>query len=244
MAFLDFLSGGTKNNAADAAMPYLNKVPGVGEQYYSPFVNQGQQAFQQSGNTYGQMAQDPSSFLEAIMANYKPSQGYQLKEKNALQAANAAAAAGGSLGNDLDIQRRAQLVSDVQGQDYQQYINNILGIQGQGLQGQQNQGQMGLQASGNLADYLGQAYNNQGQTAYAGQAQQNQNQSNFLNQLLEMGGTLGGAALGGPIGGVLGKKLGGMLGSGGDNSASTSFMQGAFGGGMNNPGNFQQWYGR
>jgi len=37
-----FGGGGSYSNPADAAMPYLEQVPGYVDQYYNPYINMGQ----------------------------------------------------------------------------------------------------------------------------------------------------------------------------------------------------------
>ena len=215
MAFLDFLGmgSGSQMNAADAAMPYLNQVPGVGQQYYSPYINQGGQAFQQAGDIYGQQAQNPQDFLSQLMEGYKTSGGYQMKLEDALKAARGASAAGGYAGGAEDIKNQMRLAQNIGDEGFQQYYNNVTGLQNTGLQGLQQQGQTGFAGAQGLSDYLAGAYGSQANAAYSGQAQQNQNDSNFLNQLLQLGGTLGGAYLGRP-----------GFGGGQQNNPSQSFM--------------------
>lgn len=224
MAFLDFLTGGTKNNAADAAMPYLNQVAGIGQQNYSPYNQQGGQAFQQAGSIYGQQASDPAAFLEKLRNSYSMSGGYQMKMQDALKAAQGAAAAGGYAGNPEDIKYQMELAQNLGDLGFQDYYNQVTGLQNTGLQGLTHQGDVGFQGAGQLSDYLAGALGSQANAAYSGQAQKNQNQAGLLSSLL--GGA--GAALGGPLGGYLGKNLFG--GGQQQNNPSQSFMQSAFGG--------------
>jgi len=217
---------GTKNNAADAAMPYLNQVPGIGQQNYAPYNQQGLGAFQQAGGIYGQQAQDPSAFLNDLYSKYSMSGGYQMKMQDALKAAQGASAAGGYAGTPEDIKDQMRMAQNIGDEGFQQYYNNAMGIQNTGLQGLSHQGDVGFNGAGQLSDYLANAYGNQASAAYAGQAQQNQNKSNFMNQIMQLGGTLGGAYLGGPAGAAIG---GSLMGGGQQNNPSQSFMSTAFG---------------
>lgn len=176
MSFLtNFLLGKKGPNPSDSAMPYLQQIPAVGHQYYDPYINQGQQQGQAAGQTYGQMGQKPNEFLNNIFSNYEPSKGYQFQKDQMLQAARNSAASGGFAGTNYDQQGQAQLVQSLLGGDMQQFLQNILGIQGQGLQGQQHQADIGYGASSNLADMLGGTLNAQGGLAFQGQSQQNTN---------------------------------------------------------------------
>ena len=220
MGFFDFLSSGDKGNPSSAASPYLNQVPGVGQQYYSPYVNRGEQSNQQAGDIYSRLSADPQAFLQQIMQGYKPTEGFKFQSAQALKAANSAAAAGGYSGTSYDQMKRADLANQFASQDMQQYIQNILDFQGVGLNGLQHQGDQGFQASSGLADYLGNAYGNQGQNAYNGKAQSLANRGNMFSGLMGLAGTLGGAAIGGPAGAAVGGKLGSSLGGAGSQGGS------------------------
>lgn len=219
MGFLDILTGGTRKNAADSAMPYLNQVAGIGQQNYAPYNQQGQNAFQQAGGIYGQQASDPAAFLEKLRNSYSMSGGYQMKMQDALKAAQGASAAGGYAGNPEDIKYQMGLAQNIGDLGFQDYYNQVTGLQNTGLQGLTHQGYVGFQGAGQLSDYLAGALGSQANAAYSGQAQKNQNQSGLLNSLI--GGA--GAALGGPLGGYLGKNLFGG-GQQQQNSPSSFFL--------------------
>ena len=228
MGFFDFLSGGNRGNPAKAAEPYLNKVPGVGEQYYDPYVQRGEQANQQSNELYQRLAQDPQGYFEELMQGYKPSAAYQSKYDRAMREYEHTAAAGGYSGTQLDQEERGRLAQRLSDEDMQQYLNNILGIQGTGLEGLQHQGDYGYQASQGAADYLGNAYGNQAENAYAGKAQQLKNQSNTFSDLLKGGAQAAGAYFTG------GKSL---------LPNAVEGLQSSFGQqGLNNAGDLQQAY--
>ncbi len=71
----DFFSGG--KNPADAAMPYLNQIPGMEKQYYDPFINRGNEAANTLTPQFNQMSSDPAQFLEGLMGKYQPSRSYR-----------------------------------------------------------------------------------------------------------------------------------------------------------------------
>jgi len=180
-------------NPADAANPYLNQIPQFGREAYQDFINQGKTAFGKLPD-YESMANSPIDFLNMLMSQYQPSAGYQHRFNEALKAAGAGAAAGGVAGTPSDIINRADIVNQVLGQDQQQFLNNVLGLQGLGTAGLENQVERGYNAATGLADYLGGAYGQMGQNAFAGRQQQNQaamqnaaNRQSFLNSLLGAG---------------------------------------------------------
>ncbi len=201
------------SNRRDPAVDnLLQQIPQFGREGYQPYIDRGNQAQDLASGAYNRMAQDPTAFVEQIMQSYKPSQGYQFRRKNALNAAQNSAASGGFSGTGYDQMNQGALADDLASQDMQQYLQNILGVQGAGIAGQQHQADQGYLASGNLADYLGNAYG-----ARAG-AKLGQNRQRGLNDA-NTGGAFGNFANAGLE----------TLGSGGFSS-----RQGSFGG----PGGF------
>lgn len=136
------------------AMKELEQVPGVAQEHYNPYIQQGNEAQNRATGLYNQMAENPMEYINQIISGYKPSQGYQFREGRALEAARNSAAQGGLTGTRNDQIQRAELVNDMMGQDMQQYLANVLGIQGAGLSGQQHLSDMGYNASQSLADIL------------------------------------------------------------------------------------------
>jgi hypothetical protein len=187
-------------NPSEKAMPYLNQIPGVGRQYHEPFIQQGQEAQGKTRPLYEQMAQDPNAFLNALMEGYTPSRGYQTREKVLGQALRNSAAQGGYAGTPFAQREQGELINDLLGSDQQQYLSNLMGIQGQGLGGLEGMVGRGYASSGNLADYIGNALGQQGALAFQGQAQQNQgkydtmaNRSRFWGDIARaVGGSMGG----------------------------------------------------
>ena len=144
-----------RNNPARAGGKELGKIQGYGQQAYNPFIQQGQQAQQQLSPQYSQMAGNPTDFYNQIMQQYQPSAGFQHQAGKLNQLATNKAAAGGYSGTGGDIFEHGEALQGLMGGDMQQFLQNILGIQGAGQQGLQGQANQGFQASGSLADYLG-----------------------------------------------------------------------------------------
>jgi hypothetical protein len=166
----------TNPNPANNAAGYLDQIPGVGRQYLQDYIGQGREGesmargnydvmhdiyhtapdlyenpgidFNEAPPEYASMAKNPKAFVDEIMRGYKPSEGYKYKEKKLMDEARATAAAGGFVGTQADEARRAELLNGVLGGDMQEYLNNILGIQGAGLGGEErriNRRQGGLE---------------------------------------------------------------------------------------------------
>ncbi len=185
-----------KNNPGRAAGSALAPIPEYGKQAYNPFIQQGQQAQQQLNPLYGQMTNNPQDYYNQLLSGYEPSAGYQHRQNNLNQTAHNAAAAGGYAGTGGDIEQRTQLINELMGGDIRQYLNDIMGIQGQGQKGLEGQVDRGFDASGALADYLGGAAGQQAGYNTFTRHQQNVNRNSGLSSLAELigGGSFGGGA--------------------------------------------------
>jgi len=199
----DFLKGG--KNPADAAMPYLNQIPGMEKQYYDPFINYGKEAATTLTPQFNQMSQDPAAFLESIMSKYQPSRTYQLRNEEALRAAGNTAAAGGMRGSLGDIKNASRISDVLLGQDMQEWLNNVLGLQKEGQQGLGHQFDTGFNATQGLTGDLANVLGTQSQLAFQGQANQNKSRSDALSGILQAIGGIAGFGL--PNGSTVGGSL-------------------------------------
>ena len=193
--------GGAGENPADAARPYLNQIPNVVEPYYDPFIKSGREAEAINNPIYGRMAQNPAEFLDEIMRRYNPSEGYRFKEREMARAAQNSAAQGGFSGTRNDQMSQADMIRGLLGDDMQEYIKNILGIQGGGLQGQELRTERGYNASAGLADTLANTLMSQGSLGFQGGQQRLENnranqmfrenrRNNMINNIARVGGAV------------------------------------------------------
>jgi hypothetical protein len=252
---LQGMRGGNGGNPADAAQGHFNQIPGMARQYLEPYANAGQGGLNEARGAYnqqhnlfrdlpdiygqefpqefGQMGRSPVDFLNRIQQSYRPSEGYNYKEKRMLQGARNSAAQGGFSGTQADQENQAGMIQGMLGQDMQEYLNNVLGIQGTGLEGLerqlqgkqqaqqfraagqgtalQNSGglgkdiyQNGYAAAGDIANILGSNMGQQGNYAYNGQRQQMQNRDNRRQNIGDMLMSLGGGFMGAGGGGGMG----------------------------------------
>ncbi len=199
----DFFKGG--KNPADAAMPYLNQIPGMEKQYYDPFINYGKEAGNTLAPQFNQMSTNPAEFLEGLLKHYEPSRAYQLSNEEALRAAGNTAAAGGMRGSLNDIKNESRISDALLGQDMQQWLQNVLGIQGAGQQGLGHQFDTGFAATQGLTGDLSNVLGTQAGLAFQGQANKNKSRSDALSGILQ---TIGGiAGFGLPNGNTVGGSL-------------------------------------
>lgn len=169
MALLDFLY----SDPSRGAQKYLNQIPGEISPYYNPFIQAGQRGMSGYENTTNQLL-DPNALINKIGSGYTQSPGYQFALNQALQGSGHAAAAGGMAGSPQHEQQNMQLAQNLANQDYQQYLQNALGLYGMGYQGQGNLMNQGYNASNELANSLGNTLGTQGQLAYSGGVNRNQ----------------------------------------------------------------------
>lgn len=188
MGILDSLLGAFGMDPAGAAQKYVEKIPGAVSPYYKPFIEEGEQARGQLTPQYEQMMQDPSAFINALMGQYEPSKGYQFQKEEMGQAAANTAAAGGFRGTPYDIEQQEKLTQGLLGQDMQQWLQNVLGVQQRGIAGEETGAQRGYEAGRGYGDILGQNLQTMGGLA----GQQAQQRANIFGDIAK---TIGGGLL-------------------------------------------------
>lgn len=201
----DFFKGG--KNPADAAMPYLNQIPGMEKSYLEPYINRGNEASNTLMPQFQNMTKDPAAFLESIMKNYTPSKDYQLRRDETLKSAGNTAAAGGMRGSINDINNEARLTDSLLGGDMQQWLQNVLGINKEGTEGLSHAADTGFNASTGLSSDLSNVMGTQAGLAFQGQANQNQSRNDLISGLIKALGGVAGFGLPGENAGTIGGKI-------------------------------------
>lgn len=168
-----------KNNPANAANPYLDQIPGQMKQYYQPYMDAGNSAMSSLQGEYGKLMGDPASMYNKFAEGYKESPGYKFKLDQAMNAARNASAAGGMLGTPQDQQQAMQTATGIADQDFNDYMSQISGLYGKGLEGEQGIENQGFDANTSFANMLAQILGQKGMNAFTGQ--QGQNQANSQN---------------------------------------------------------------
>lgn len=189
----DFFKGG--KNPADAAMPYLNQIPGQTNQYMQPWFDAGKGALTGLQDQYGQLTKDPGGKMNQIGQSFQQSPGFKFAMDQAMQGGNHAAAAGGMAGSPQHEQQNMQLATNLGNQEYNNWLQNALGMYGMGIQGQQGLSQQGQQSGQSMADMIAQTLAQQGNLAFQGSRQQNQNKNDLWGNIFKGAGTALGAFL-------------------------------------------------
>jgi hypothetical protein len=187
--FDDFFSGG--KNPANAAMPYLNQIPGQTKQYQQPFYEAGKEAIPGLQEQYKSLLDNPGNKLNQIGSNYKESPGLQFAIQKALGANGRALNAGGMYGSPEHEEQNLLTATGYANQDYNNWLGQATGLYNQGLSGQQGMANQGQQAGQNLADMVAQTLAQQGNLAFQGQSQKNQNQNDLWGNIFNGAGALG-----------------------------------------------------
>lgn len=183
----------SSQNPANAAQPYLQQIPGVGHQYYDPYVQQGQQAGQTLQSEYGKQL-DPATFMNQLMEQYKPSEASQFRKDDLMKEMAAISGQGGYAGTPMAQRQYGEQANRIMSEDQQQYLKNALGIYDQGIEGERDIYNKGYGASGSMADLLGGTLGSQATMGFEGQAQQNKNRQELI---AAFGKLLGQAGAGG-----------------------------------------------
>lgn len=175
------------SNPADAAMPYLQQVPGTITPYYQPYVDAGNTALNTLMGQYSTLLTNPEAIMQLLGGSYQQSPGYQYNYNSAMNGVNNAAASGGMLGTPAHESEAANAAYGVSNQDYYNYLDHMFKLYGMGLSGEEGINQMGYQASNSLAQALGQNLNSEAGLAYAGQMNQNKSEADLWNSLIGLG---------------------------------------------------------
>ena len=181
-------------NPADAAMPYLQQIPGQMHDQYDPYVNAGQSALPTMQNQYNSLINYPGAKMNAICQSYHKSPGFYFELQKALEAGKHAAAAGGMAGSPMHEYQAMQTATGLANQDFNQWLSQALGMYGKGLGGEESLYGTGANASNNLAQMIAQTLASQGETAFYGADAYNKHNDQLNKDEGSFFGTLGGIA--------------------------------------------------
>ena len=195
MSFWTRLFGVSKHperHAEQTYAPYAQQQRDVLEQYFTPFLERGKQAGASYGDISQQMATDPTSYYQKLMEGYQQSPQYEQKMADMMKRARSAAAAGGMVGTETDRESQMKLANALLDEDMQGWLKNIMGIQGQGMQGESDLYRTGFQAASQMAPDIASTYGGQASAAVKG-GRDDQARRNALMQSIFGGlGTIAG----------------------------------------------------
>ena len=178
------------------ANKYMEQIPGIGKQYYNPFIERGARAGNNLEGEYGKMM-NPTTFMDDIMKNYQMSQGATYQRDKLGKGIGATAAAGGFAGTPEHQTEYGEMANKIMSGDMQQYLQNALGIYGTGMKGEENFFNKGYDASSLLADLIAGNLASQGGLAFKAASDRNADRSALMNAIMKAFSQGAGAAGGG-----------------------------------------------
>jgi hypothetical protein len=197
--------GNKGKSPGKSANEVLDQIPGQTKPYYQPYMDAGGKALGTIQGEYGGLLNGETQ--NKLGANYKESPGYKYLLQTALQGTNNAAAAGGMLGTPQHAEQNAATAEGIASQDYNNYINNQIGLYGKGLSGEEGLNEQGYNANKSYADQLAQITGQKASNTYADEEAKQKNKAGGLSDIFGGLGTAGASYLGGPAGGTAFKTL-------------------------------------
>jgi hypothetical protein len=182
------------NNPADAAAPWMDKMPDELKKYFNPYIEAGNKALPGLQDQYGKLMNDPGGRLNEIGKGYHQSPGFQFALQQALQGAGHAAAAGGMAGSPQHEQQNMGIATGLADQDYNQWMSNALGMYGKGLAGNQSLYDTGANSGMRLGENLASILAQRAKLAYEGQNAENEHEGGMWGSIGSGIGTIAGMA--------------------------------------------------
>jgi len=152
-------------NPANGAMPYLEQSDKLAQ----PYHQSGLDALKSNQDLYHNQISNPGQELGRIGQGYEQSPGYQYALQQALGSVNAKAGSEGLLGSPTQDKWRMETASGLASQDYNKWLEHVLGLYGMGTQGMGHIQDQGYDATQSLMNNMSSKAN----LAYNGQNQEN-----------------------------------------------------------------------
>lgn len=182
------LFGKSPDPFKEARKQYMEMF-GQAQQQQQPFYQAGVGALPQLQDWLGQM-QDPAGFINQLQSQYTQSPADQFAINQGLRGAQNRGSAAGLIGSTPMAQFQAQTAADIGGQQMNQWLQNVLGINTLYGQGEQNLVNLGQHSADTLSNLLSGGGQDLAGLRYGSAVRQNQNLGNIL------GGMFGGAQQG------------------------------------------------
>jgi hypothetical protein len=177
-------------NPANAAMPFLQQQMGQVSPYYQPFIDTGNNAMNQYFQNAQQLATPggASNIYNQIGQGFSMNPGQTQAMTNATTQANQAAAAGGMAGTPSEQLAVANQINNMSYSDFNDYMNQALGLYGMGNQNLGDLTHLGYGASNQLGEDWMKNLSEMAGLSYAGASNENKLKA---QQAQQMSGLLG-----------------------------------------------------
>lgn len=177
-------------NPAEQAMPYMRQISSMGHRMFDPYVSGGREAFDRSRDEYTNLVDDPSALIHQIMEGYQESPLKRQMMEAAMRGIKSQAAAGGQYGTIPTQIEGAEVSADIANRFLKDYMDRVLGVHTQGLEGLGRISDTGFRGAEHIADLDSSSFMNQAQLAAWAQALKNQQGSNFWNDVGKITGAI------------------------------------------------------
>lgn len=174
----DGLFNNNYRNPSDAAMGALDQIPEYAKSY-DPYITSGQNALHSNEDLYNHLLSNPGDQLNQIGQGYHQSPGYQYALQQALANVGNSVGSRGMTGTPQDEMERMRTATGLASQDYDSWMNNALGLYGQGIQGRRHIQDVGYEANNEKTQDLMNRALSQAQLQYEGQNTANQEDDPF-----------------------------------------------------------------
>jgi|ERR1700761_461496 len=182
------LFGGNNKNPSDIAGQHLDNMPPFIMNLMRQYAEQGDKARGPLQEQYQQLMRDPSSILSNLGKGYTESPGYQFKKNQALDAGSNVAAAGGMLGSPQHQLNAMDTANGLASQDYNDYLQNVMGLYDKGLSGMGSVDQRGYDATKDFSRMIEEYFTGKANNAYEGQASKNASKNDMMKMLFDLFG--------------------------------------------------------
>ena len=164
------------------AMEEYGRYGGLSQGVQQPYQNAGVGALGEYQDWLkGQ--KNPTEFINKLMGDYQESPYAHYLQQQSVRAGQNAASASGLSGSTPLMQQLQQNATNIAGQDQQQWLQNVLGINTQYGQGQHNLITGGQNSANQLTDLYNNLGRQMGEGAYGREAGKNQNLWNTIGGL-------------------------------------------------------------
>ncbi len=172
-------------NPSNSAMGPLGQISEDAKSY-QPYIDSGQRAMHSNEDLYNQLISNPGQQLNQIGQGYHQSPGYQYALQQALGSVGNSVASRGMLGTPEEDTERMRTATGLADQDYGNWMNNALGLYGNGIQGRGHLQDMGYEANNEKTQDLMNQHLNEANLQY--QSQNSANQEDDIFSTILQGG--------------------------------------------------------
>lgn len=180
--------GGFGNDPYGDAMKKYHQLAQQGRDAQNPFYEAGKGAIGDY-QSWLNGQKNPTQFVNNLMGDYKESPYAHYMQQQSVRAGQNAGSASGLMGSTALAQQLQQSASDISGQDMNQWLQNVLGINTQYGQGEKNLMDSGQHAADQITNSYNQESGDIGNATYGRTQQGKIDQQNMMANFAKMSDT-------------------------------------------------------